>query len=332
MKTRWIGIILAIFSSFAFSAESITVTTWNIEKLGSEGRGFAGGYGRANLALRTEQQLHDIADLIKNELQSDIVAVQEVSITHVTDNESRSRPLDTIVARLGPTWRYYLPPISEEELGNMESNLFVGFLWNSDTVFANKLYVMDVPNVDLGGAPLFKRKPVVGYFDALKEAKRTNDFALINVHLKSGQHYDENHLIAITTLEYRLTKSLGYHQVKESDRIVLGDFNDNPYAKTEAGNQKYSRGLYQHMAFKKYEDLVTEDIQYTRMNAGLDSIIDHILMNVSASKHVVADSTEKYLPENTPDSFAVWRQTYSDHFPISFQIKVANKDDDVDFH
>ncbi len=111
MDKRFGLLILLIFSPVTYSAD-ITVTTWNIEKLGSTGRGFAGGFGQASLPLRTDQQLRDITDLIKNDLKSDILAIQEVSITHVADGESRSRPLDKIVEHLGSTWRYYLPPIT----------------------------------------------------------------------------------------------------------------------------------------------------------------------------------------------------------------------------
>lgn len=325
-------VLLLAFCQHAFATDTITVTTWNVEKLGSSGRGFAGGYGRTPLPLRTDQQLIAIADFIRNDLQSDVIALQEVSITHIDGDRSRSRQLDVIANRLGVDWQYFLPPISQEELDELEDNLFVGFLWNRAAVFANRMYVMQVTSIDMAGAPLFKRKPVVGYFDVMKNTQRTNDFVLVNVHLKSGQQFDENHLIAMTVIEYGLTRSLANHQVKESDRIILGDFNDNPYAQTAAGNQKYSQALYQHMTFKKYTDLVQANIQYTRMNANLDSILDHVLVNVSANNHLDSTAVVKYVPDNAPDSFAQWRRTYSDHFPLSFEIKVENNDDDVDFH
>ena len=44
------------------------------------------------------------------------------------------------------------------------------------------------------------------------------------------------------------------NRIRETDGIVLGDFNDNPYAKRDDGTPRYTNFLYQSMAFKKYRD------------------------------------------------------------------------------
>jgi hypothetical protein len=35
-------------------------------------------------------------------------------------------------------------------------------------------------------------------------------------------------------------------------------------------------------------------------------------------------------PDSTNAGLAQWRRTYSDHFPLIFEMKVASQDDDVD--
>jgi endonuclease/exonuclease/phosphatase family metal-dependent hydrolase len=211
-------------------------------------------------------------------------------------------------------------------------NLFCAFLWNADRVRLLDAFAMDVPNYHLAGAYLFDRKPLVGYFEAVSENDGTNDFVVINVHMKSGQDNYENHLIAMVVLEHGLSKTLEENEIKESDRIILGDFNDNPYLKKSNGQPRYSGAMYSHMAYKGYVDLVTEGFHSTRMDLNLTSVLDHILVNSSAKMHVTTDKADIFLPgEGDSTKFADWRKTYSDHFPVSFTIKIEDEDDDVDF-
>lgn len=154
---------------------------------------------------------------------------------------------------------------------------------------------------------------------------------LVNVHLTSGQNNDENHLAAMVIIEQNMNIQLKREGIKESDRIVLGDFNDNQFAKNADGTPKYMDLLYKYMELKKFDCLVTEQIGATRMDANLTSIIDKILVNSSAKRHLQDTAVTKYMPPDSSTSgLAEWRKTYSDHFPLMIEIKVANQDDDVD--
>ncbi len=134
-------------------------------------------------------------------------------------------------------------------------------------------------------------------------------------------------------IERTLRKALKDAQVTENpDRIILGDFNDNPYAKKPNGEQKFSPALYIHMAFRGYKDLVVEGFHSTRMDTNLTSVIDHVLISKGMQKHAPVDQADIFLPGDGDTSFfAEWRQTFSDHFPITFPVKIENQDDDVDF-
>ena len=259
-----------------------------------------------------------------------VLGLQEISVSEVVDGLSRSEQLDVIVAKLGDSWDYYLPWVNE--VPPDANNMFNAILWNSNTVNLLNAFAMEVPDLELAGEPLFKRKPLVGYFEALNNDVGTNDFLIVNVHLASGQTNDENHIIAMVLLEHGLSAALGANEVQESDRIILGDFNDNPYATNPSGSRRFSNGLYAHMAFKRYTDLVTDGFHSTRMDNNLRSVIDHILVNNSAQSHIPDDEANIFLPGGGDSAaFGAWRGTFSDHFPLTFRIEIENEDDDVDF-
>lgn len=291
------------------------------------------------MPLRTPAQLKDIATLIKTELKSDVLALQEVAINGKRLGRSTSTQLKAIVKELeangGEDWSYYLPPVEEVPRNKTERhNEHVAFLWNRKRARLLNAFELDVENQSLAGKALFDRKPIVGYFESLRSnGKPGADFVLVNVHMASGQDNDECRLIAMTIIEHGLSEQLGRHNIYESDQIILGDFNDNPSLRNAAGDPAFSSALYAHMNFKGYVDLVTPDLQTSRMNNDLNSLIDHVLVNKGAQAHVSQSKATIYRPDAGAAPAAVlptWRQTYSDHFPVSFQFQVT-ADNDKDF-
>ena len=128
--------------------------------------------------------------------------------------------------------------------------------------------------------------------------------------------------------------SVGRHAVKEEDRIILGDFNDNPFAADKDGKRLYSPALYAHMRFKGYTDFVTAEMKTTRLNRDLDSLIDHVLVNQHALEHISRRKAAAFWPRGGREHEAKlieFRRTYSDHLPVSFELDIAEKDDDPDF-
>lgn len=295
-------LLLLALASVATAQDTLTIATWNIENLGGSNRGFAGGYGSGNLPQRSDSDLQEIADFIKNEIKVDVIASEKNAITHFDGN---------ILTGHG--------------------NIFCSFIYVSSKVRLVKTIEMDLPNLYIGGKRAFDRRPLLGYFEVREGSGTTNDFLLVNVHLTSGQNNDENHLAAMVIIQQNLYHLLNRNQVVESDKIVLGDFNDNPYAKRDDGKPRYMSFLYQYMAFKKYRNLVTETSEATRMNIGLTSVIDHVLINNSADKHIPTTQATVFRPsDSTPQGLATWRRTFSDHFPVLFELKIENDDDDVD--
>ncbi|BDS06415.1 hypothetical protein NT6N_14550 [Oceaniferula spumae] len=346
--------ILTAIITMAFNIcradEPMVVTTWNIEHLGSPGRGFGGGFGgfgrysqplrRDELPRRTPEQLKNIAKFIHTNLKSDIIALQEVAITHQRRHRSLNKPLDQITAELnilqeGANWSYFLPytnVVPEEE---DERNMFVGFLWNQKRVRLVKVFEMSMVDQVLAGKELFARKPMIGYFEEVREDGSPGiDFVLVNIHLASGQEHDENHLIAMTLIEFGIAMDLAKHAVSEPSVIILGDFNENPEREDEEGKALTSPAMAEHMKFKGYINLTLPTMEFTRMNNKLNSLIDHVMVNRSAQALLLEPKAEVYKPGGgllgNKEMFAPWRQTYSDHFPLSFKIK-SGHDNDSDF-
>jgi len=321
---------LLIFSA----AEKIRIATWNIEHLSGDGRGL-GGIGSGTLPPRTENDLKKIANLITNDLSIDLICIQETAINLVSEGKNISNDLAFIASASGNGWNYIVSnPASGVPSPDIIHNLQCAFLWNSKKVKLNKCFNLTFPNEaagTVGEKHLFDRLPLIGYFEPVKEGLETNDFIVINVHLASGQNNDENHIAAMIILEQKLNDVLKQNQVTESDRIVLGDFNDNPFALNSNETYKYSNLLYDYMKWKEYEDLVTIFTGATRMDDNLKSIIDHMLLNKGAKKYLVFNSFKKYMPSANKEKLALWRKSFSDHFPLYIDYKVAETDDDVDW-
>ena len=168
------------------------------------------------------------------------------------------------------------------------------------------VFEMSLHDQGLAGKALFERVPLVGYFETIRpDGSPGNDFVLVNVHLASGQHNDENHMIAMTLIEFELSRNLAKHAIRESDVIILGDFNDNPSQMKDNGSPMFSPAMHEHMKFKGYINLVEGAIETTRMNRNLDSLIDHIFVNKYAQSYLLQDHAEIYRPDKSPGSLSI---------------------------
>ena len=188
---------LMVSSGISWSQDTLRIVTWNIEHLGSPGRGL-GGIGAGTLPLRSDEDLQKIALFIRDRLHADVLALQEIAISRVSAAGNDSVQLDRITEELGAEWAYHIgnPGSGEIAFGNFR-NLQNAFLWNTKTVRLVKGFDLPFPNEVVGNKSLFDRRPLFGYFQALKDGQDTHAFLLVNVHLTSGQENDENHLAAM---------------------------------------------------------------------------------------------------------------------------------------
>ncbi len=319
LKLIFSALILLFITIATFAQkETIRIATWNIEHLGSSGRGFP--EIRTKLPLRTNDDFFKIAALIKDTLTLDIVAIQEVNITNTINNTSCSKELDSIINHLGTSWKYYLANV---DTLLHETNMQNAFIYNSTKVELSAVFELPVPAYHVGPKYLFDRVPLVGYFKSTNSNLNNEDFILVNLHLASGQHNDENHLAAMVIVEQNLSTYMNQNGIsnREYDRIILGDFNDNPYAKDFNNAPKYLSTLYDYMQAKGYRDYVDQSFKSTRMNNNFNSIIDHILVKMQLQDNIKTLKANMYLPPDTSKAgLKKWRTTFSDHFPIYIEV------------
>ncbi|MES2589239.1 MAG: endonuclease/exonuclease/phosphatase family protein [Bacteroidota bacterium] len=304
------------FTSFSFG--QLTIATWNIEHLGSSGRGFP-EIKKGKLGDRTADDYKMIASFIKDSLSLEVICVQEIASSKKESEKSYSDELGKIISNLGTTWKYYLANF--EGGGSSENEMQNAFIYNSDKVELKIVFEMDVPNYEIDEKKMFDRKPLIGYF----VPKGENDgFIIVNLHMASGQDNFENHLASMIIVEQNLGLQLKKKGIeKEKDIIILGDFNNNPFALNDKGGCcEHSDLMYKYMEEKGYIDLVDASFGTTRMNKTLSSIIDHVLISKAAKKHISQSKAQIYKPKDLSETGMLkWRSVYSDHFPIYFDYK-----------
>ncbi len=91
---------LMVSSGISWSQDTLRIVTWNIEHLGSPGRGL-GGIGAGTLPLRSDEDLQKIALFIRDRLHADVLALQEIAISRVSAAGNDSVQLYRITEELG---------------------------------------------------------------------------------------------------------------------------------------------------------------------------------------------------------------------------------------
>lgn len=309
MKKYYLQILFAILSLSLFAQEGLTISTWNIEHLGSTGRGFP-ELGENALGNRTEDDYKRIASLIRDSLSIEIICVQEIASSKKEAGKSYSNELDKIINNLGTNWKYYL---ANFQGGNqLNDEMQNAFIYDQSKVELKKVFELIVPDYSIGDKKAFDRKPLVGYF----VPKGSEDgFVIVNLHLASGQDNYENHLASMVMIEQNLgTQLKNYGVENEKDIIILGDLNDNPF--------KNSDIMVDYLKEKGYIHLIDKSFGSTRMDNNLTSIIDHIFISKNAQKHIVQSKASIYKPKDmSKEGQKKWRTVYSDHFPLYIEYK-----------
>ncbi len=307
-------LLFALNGGFAQN-KFVRIATWNIEHLGSGGRGFP--EIKTDLPKRQTENFEAIAKLIKDDLKLDLVGVQEVKRSFKRNGKAYSNELYEIVQELGDEWHYYLACPEDE---NADEEMQNAFIYNTKKVRLISAFEMPVPDYNVGPKSLFDRVPLVGYFETLEGGRGKNEkFIVVNLHLASGQQNDENHLAAMVIVEQNLGYYLGQNDLnnREYDRIILGDFNDNPFKIDKDGDAVYIPTMYDYLKLKGYKHLVDASFKSTRMSKNFNSIIDHILVSRTLRDNVKQPLAKMYVPsDTTKDGFYQWRRMYSDHFPV----------------
>lgn len=273
--------------------QSFRIGTWNLEFLGAEGN------YRNNLPPRTAADLQAIGRKIA-ELGVCIMAVQEV-------NDEGT--LKQVAAAAGPQWDAFLGTSGEWD--DKKTAQRIGFVYDKSTIdllFAEEL--LQLPR-EFEGSPIFHRVPVTAVW---KHKPSGCDFRLVTVHLKAGQKADDQKKRRGEAMALSGWLDTLQRQANEDpDIVLLGDFNSTYGTDPEQ--------IFEQSGLRKYLDQTAASPTIMHFPEPIDQVVvaDGCVEVRRTSLHVASDLGGL--------SKEAWRQTYSDHYPVTFQLRCSNDDD-----
>lgn len=273
--------------SFVPTSDNITITTFNMSWLGD---------GYKDKIERTDEDYENFASIIKS-LNSDIVACQEIE---------NGRAIQKILNYL-PDYKYFI-----SKLGNAQK---LAVIYKKDLILSN---IQEIRDLALGTN---SHRPGLSFY-----VKKNNfDFEVINVHLKSTSHYDNDKGTVEASKEIRSQQVSALNawvnnylqSGKEQDVVIIGDFNDTPRRKIENTLQELVDN--QNIVF------ITENLKSGGKFRN-SYVIDNIAVTKSVMPRLVPGSLMKY------DIFNAYSkekaEKLSDHCPVSVQFNCAIQDND----
>jgi endonuclease/exonuclease/phosphatase family metal-dependent hydrolase len=269
------------------------VGTWNLEFLG------ASGNFRNNAPPRLDADYAAIGKKVV-ELGVCILAVQEI-------NDEAS--LRKVAAGAGASWDVLLGTTGLWDDGKTAQR--IGFLYDRAAVellFAEEL--LQLPR-EFEGAPIFHRVPVTACW---KHKASGCDFRLVTVHLKAGQKADdEKKRRGEATALAGWLDQIAAAPNEDPDVVLLGDFNSTYGAEPEQ--------LFEKSGKRRY----LQDAQPTPTIMHFDAPIDQIVVaNGCSESRAHTFTVASDFRGLTKDA---WRQTYSDHFPVTVLLAARGDDD-----
>ena len=253
-------------------------------------------FGSRNDPPRTDEDVQAIADYIRD-LEVQVLAVSEIN---------GEKPLGELVKRIGPEWKFVLG--TSGHVGQ-EGQVAPGVLW--DNSWVEMLGAGELSELSERGSAglVFHRAPVVAAF---RERAGGPDFPVVSVHLKAGrtpEDFDRRTAEGKSLRAY--LEKLASEENQDDDIVVLGDFNHDPSAGeadawTDGGFAKFLSGR-------------------GRSIIHFDRQIDHAVP-LGSFEEIRVGSFEIHNRDGLRDA-KQWRNTYSDHFPVTVQLEAVPDDD-----
>jgi endonuclease/exonuclease/phosphatase family metal-dependent hydrolase len=297
MSRRLVASLTLSFCLLPLAAQTqdLRLGTWNLEFLG------AAGDFRNHLPPRTDADFQKLGAKVR-ELGVAVLAVQEIC---------GEAPLQKVATAAGPTWRILLGTSGSWDDGVTSQQ--IGFLYDDARVeLLQAEELLQLPQ-KVDGVPIFHRIPVTACF---RDRRTGFDFRAVTVHLKAGQKpadEQKRRLEASHLAEW--LQSVLAEPNQDQDLILLGDFNST-YG-TEPQRVFERGGGLQYVIPETPVPTIQhfpEPIDQIVLSAGFTEIprpsfrVHHDLGGLSKEQ---------------------WRQTYSDHFPVTVAVQ-ADRDTDPD--
>lgn len=305
-----------------------TVGTWNLEHFHSgKKRGFPEyTKGGPSYDPRTPDEMAAIAAAIRDTLKAKILVLNEINgVEQATGEETRqvSPELDVLLTYLGPNYDYVLTASGGSQR--------VALLYDTRFVRLNAATEISVPRIEIQKSDVFARDPLVGYFSLLHDGQEQNDLVVVGLHLASGQHRTRNHDQAMKILLDEiedLRQSGVVIPSQEFDLILGGDLNASRY-----DNKK--EDFFDDLNTGSWAVLAGDTYPGTRV-AGVPleprSQIDYLIVTRDGEHkgllgEEISNPAATVHQELGAGEWNLYRQVYSDHFPVTTCVQVSADND-----
>ena len=253
-------------------------------------------FGSRNDPPRTDEDVQAIADYIRD-LDVQVLAVCEVN---------GEKPLQELVKRIGSDWKFVLG--TSGRVGQ-EGQVAVGVLWDDARVEMLGVGELSELSERSSAGLIFHRAPVVASF---RDRAGGPDFRVLSVHFKAGrtpEDFDRRTAEGKSLRAY--LEKLASDESQDDDIVVLGDFNHDPSAGeadawTDGGFAKFLNGR-------------------GRSIIHFDRQIDHAVP-LGTFEEIREGSFTVHNRDGLRDA-KKWRNTYSDHFPVTVELEAVPDDD-----
>ena len=253
-------------------------------------------FGSRNDPPRTGADVQAIADYIRK-LDVEVLAVSEIN---------GDKPLTDLVKRIGPDWKFVLG--TSGHVGQ-EGQVAVGVLWDDSRVDMLGAGELSELSSHSAAGLVFHRAPVVAAF---RDRAGGPDFRVVSVHLKAGRTPEDfdRRTAEGKSLRAYLEKLIS-DKDQDDDIVVMGDFNHDPSA-GEA--ETWKEGGFAHFLTGRGRSIIHFDRQ-------IDQAVP-----LGTFEEIREGSFEIHNRDGLSDP-KKWRNTYSDHFPITVDLGAVPDDD-----
>jgi endonuclease/exonuclease/phosphatase family metal-dependent hydrolase len=253
-------------------------------------------FGSRNDPPRTDEDMQAIADYIRD-LDVQVLAVCEIN---------GEKPLKELVKRIGPEWKFVLGTS-----GNVaqEGQVAPGVLWDDSRVEMLGAGELSELSGQSSSGLIFHRAPVVASF---RDRAGGPDFRVVSVHFKAGrtpEDFDRRTAEGKSLCGY--LEKLVTDDNEDNDIVVLGDFNHDPSA-GEA--DAWKDGGFAKFLIGRGRSIIHFDRQ-----------IDHAVP-LGSFEEIREGSFTVHNRDGLRDA-KKWRNTYSDHFPVTVELEAVPDDD-----
>ena len=253
-------------------------------------------FGSRNDPPRTDEDVQAIADYIRA-LDVQVLAVCEIN---------GEKPLKDLVRRIGPNWKFVLG--TSGRIGQ-DGQVAPGVLWDDSRVEMLGAGELTELSSQSASGLIFHRAPVIAAF---RDRAGGPDFRAVSVHLKAGRTPEDFDRRAAEGESLRgYLEKLASDAGEDDDIIVLGDFNHDPSA---AEADAWTDGGFAEFLEGRGRSIIHFDRQ-----------IDHAVP-LGTFEEVKGSSFAVHNKDGLHDA-KTWRNTYSDHFPVTVELEAAPDDD-----